>query len=319
MTKEKLDVQTSQSPSTTLQRTRMVTSLDDIQSMRFWKAVIAEFLGTLLLVLVACGSCIELIDGVKSSIVQIALCFGLSVATIVWNIAHISGGHINPAVTAGMLAARKISLARAVFYLLFQLVGAIVGAGILLGLTPDGYHGSLGMTTVSPKIDVGKAVGVEFMITFILVFTVFASCDGKRKDIKGSVPLTIGLSVTMCHLFAIQYTGSSMNTARSLGPALVMGNWDKHYVYWIGPLLGGVVAGLLYENVFASNASLTKVKACLLASDYDESKYQAYKMRIRVIEEIDEEQSFEESEDAGKSSNGYDRIKHVDSGRLTIV
>ncbi|KAK6184619.1 hypothetical protein SNE40_007056 [Patella caerulea] len=181
----------------------MVTSLDDIQSMRFWKAVIAEFLGTLLLVLVACGSCIELIDGVKSSIVQIALCFGLSVATIVWNIAHISGGHINPAVTAGMFAARKISLARTVFYILFQLVGAIVGAGILLGLTPDGYHGALGMTTVSPKIDVGKAVGVEFMITFILVFTVFASCDGKRKDIKGSVPLAIGLSVTMCHLFAV--------------------------------------------------------------------------------------------------------------------
>ncbi|XP_050396611.1 aquaporin AQPAe.a isoform X2 [Patella vulgata] len=303
MTKEKLDVQTSQSPSTTLQRTRMVTSLDDIQSMRFWKAVIAEFLGTLLLVLVACGSCIELIDGVKSSIVQIALCFGLSVATIVWNIAHISGGHINPAVTAGMLAARKISLARAVFYLLFQLVGAIVGAGILLGLTPDGYHGSLGMTTVSPKIDVGKAVGVEFMITFILVFTVFASCDGKRKDIKGSVPLTIGLSVTMCHLFAIQYTGSSMNTARTFGPAVVIGIWEHHWVYWVGPILGGVVAGLLYEHIFAANASMTKTKACILSSHYDDDKYKAHKLRVRIIEEPLEEENPEDSFVSEKNDN----------------
>lgn len=186
-----------------LKSVRMATSLEDITSLRLWKGIIAEFVGVLLLVLVGCGSCISLEEGGSSSVVQIALCFGLSVATIVWNIAHISGGHINPAVTLALLATRKISLAKAIFFVLFQLVGAVVGAGILMGLTPKKYHGSLGSTMVSDSIDPGKGLGVEIFITFVLVFTVFASIDSKRRDLNGSTPLTIGLSVTMCHLFAV--------------------------------------------------------------------------------------------------------------------
>lgn len=101
---------------------RMVTSYEDITSLRLWKAVVAELVGTMLLTLVGCGSCINLRGDTNttSPVVQIALCFGLTVATIAWSIGHISGGHINPAVTAAMLAARKISLAKAVFYILFQ-------------------------------------------------------------------------------------------------------------------------------------------------------------------------------------------------------
>ncbi|CAG5116945.1 unnamed protein product, partial [Candidula unifasciata] len=260
---------------------RMATSFEDISSLRLWKGIIAEFVGTLLLTLVGCGSCINLrgSDNTTSPIVQIALCFGLTVGTIVWAIAHVSGGHINPAVTVAMLAARKISLAKAVFFILFQLVGAVVGAGLLFGLTPETHHGGLGTTTVNKKVNLGQAVGVEFFITFVLVFTVFASCDSKRRDLNGSAPLAIGLSVTTCHLWAIDYTGSSMNTARSFGPALVMGEWEDHWVYWLGPLLGGLVAGLLYEHLFAVNASLLKAKACLLSSDYDDDKYKAKRIK----------------------------------------
>lgn len=185
-----------------LKSVRMATSLEDITSLRLWKGIIAEFVGTLLLVLVGCGSCISL-SGEKIPILQIAICFGLSVGTIVWSIAHISGGHINPAVTLALLAARKISLAKAVFFVIFQLVGAVVGAGILMGLTPKDLRGGLGLTTVSEKIDPGMGVGVEIFITFVLVLTVFASIDSKRKDLNGSTPLTIGLSVTMCHIFAV--------------------------------------------------------------------------------------------------------------------
>ncbi|KAK0062640.1 aquaporin-4-like isoform X1, partial [Biomphalaria pfeifferi] len=260
---------------------KTATSMEDISSLRLWKGIVAEFVGTLLLTLVGCGSCINLRGAANttSNVVQIALCFGLSVATIVWSIAHVSGGHINPAVTMAMLAARKISLAKAVFFVLFQLIGAVVGAGILLGLTPEKDQSALGMTLVHDKISVGQAVGVELFITFVLVFTVFASCDNKRKDLNGSAPLAIGLSVTMCHLWAIDYTGSSMNTARSFGPALVMGTWDNHWVYWVGPILGGVAAGVLYEHLFAVNASLDKAKACLLSSDYDDAKYKAKKYK----------------------------------------
>ncbi|KAL8566327.1 hypothetical protein ACOMHN_050445 [Nucella lapillus] len=268
-----------------LKTTRMATSLEDITSLRLWRGVMAEFVGVLLLVLVGCGSCISLEGGKSSSVVQIALCFGLSVGTIVWNIAHISGGHINPAVTFALLATRKISLAKGVLFVVFQLVGAAVGAALLMGLTPEKYHGSLGSTLVSGTIDPAKGVGVEIFITFVLVFTVFASIDSRRRDLNGSAPLTIGLSVTMCHLFAVQYTGSSMNTARSFGPALVTGNWRHHWVYWVGPITGGVAAGLMYEYIFAVNASLTKLRACMLTSDYDDEKFQAQKIRVRIVEE----------------------------------
>ncbi|XP_041377056.1 aquaporin-5-like [Gigantopelta aegis] len=268
-----------------LRSSRMVTSLDDIQSLRFWKAIAAEFLGTFLLVFVGCGSCITINDDAKPTVVQIALCFGLSVATIVWSICHISGGHINPAVTTAMFAARKISLARMVFYVIFQLVGAVVGAGLLLGVTPESNAGTLGMTQLAEGVDPGMGLGVEIFITFVLVFTVFASVDSRRKDLNGSTPLSIGLSVTMCHLFAVPYTGSSMNVARSFGPAMVMWKWNNHWVYWVGPLAGGLVAGLLYETLFATNASIIKAKACILSSDYDEEKYEAQKVKIRIIDE----------------------------------
>ena len=181
----------------------MVTSLDDIQSLRFWKAIAAEFLGTFLMVFVGCGSSITINDNDRPTVVQVALCFGLSVATIVWSVIHISGGHINPAITTAMFAARKISLARMVFYVIFQLVGAVVGAGLLLGVTPESRAASLGMTQLAEGVDPGMGLGVEIFITFVLVFTVFASVDSKRSDLNGSTPLSIGLSVVMCHLFAV--------------------------------------------------------------------------------------------------------------------
>ncbi|XP_076470710.1 aquaporin-5-like [Babylonia areolata] len=272
-------------PSPALLKTaRMATSLEDITSLRLWKGIFAEFVGVLLLVLVGCGSCISL-DRSPSSVVQISLCFGLSVATIVWNIAHISGGHINPAVTLALLATRKISLAKAVFFVIFQLVGAVVGAALLMAFTPEDFHKKLGATVVTDVLNPGQAVGVELFITFVLVFTVFASIDSRRRDLNGSTPLSIGLSVTMCHLFAVQYTGSSMNTARSFGPAVVTGFWDHHWVFWVGPITGGVAAGLVYEYLFAVNASLAKVRACMLTSDYDDDKIPAQKIKVRIVEE----------------------------------
>ena len=109
----------------------MATSLDDLRSSLFWRAVVAESLGTCFLVLVGCGSCVPWEDSYAPSIVQISLAFGISVATMVWCIGHVSGGHINPAVTGAMLITRKISLAKACLYIMAQIVGAIAGAGIL--------------------------------------------------------------------------------------------------------------------------------------------------------------------------------------------
>jgi aquaporin-4 len=181
----------------------MQTSLDDVRSLKFWQALFAEFLGTFILVLVAVGSTVQ--GWVKDplDIVQIALSFGLCVSTSVWIIGHISGGHINPAVTIAMLVTRRISLVRAIMYIVSQCVGSIAGAGLLKALTPPEQHGGLGTTTLAAGVTPAMGFGIEMCITMCLVLTVFATCDNKRSDHGGSFPLQIGLSVTMGHLWAV--------------------------------------------------------------------------------------------------------------------
>lgn len=252
----------------------MATSRDDVKSCRLWRGAVAELVGTMLLVIIGCGTCVGGPDWEQfaPSTLQISLAFGLAVATVVWCLCHVAGaGHVNPAVTAGMLVTGKISVVRAVVFIVAQCLGAVVGAGLLKALTPPAVQGQLGATTVSGTLSVEQGFGVEFVVTFVLVLTVFASCDGKRKDLHGSGPLAIGLSVTLCHLFAIKYTGSSMNPARSFGPAVVATVWQNHWVYWCGPLLGGVTAALLYEALFAADASLSKVRYFLLTTNSSSS------------------------------------------------
>ena len=131
-----------------------------------------------------------------------ALAFGLAAATLVQCVGHISGAHLNPAVTIAMLVTRNVTVLRAVCYSLAQLIGGIVGAGILYGVTPREVHGSLGVTKLHPHMGLGQAFGVEFMTTFIVVFTVFANLEPKRSDM-GSRSLAIGLSIVLGHLFAV--------------------------------------------------------------------------------------------------------------------
>jgi len=277
-----------------LERLRIRTSLDDVRSPYFWRSLVAELLGTMLLVFIGVGSCIP-----PTSVVQIALCFGLAVATIVWAIAHVSGGHINPAVTLAMLITRRISLVRGGLYIVFQLLGALAGAGLIYAVVPRELNGTqvgaFGATVPHTNVMPVLAFLIEAIITFVLVFVVFATVDPKRDDLNGSGPLAIGLSVTLCHLAAVPLTGSSMNPARSFGPAIVKSVYPDHWVSWVGPILGSVMAALLYENVFAANASLTRSRAYLLASKYDGSEFVSMKNaeKIGVVEKKVEEKEEE--------------------------
>lgn len=181
------------------QRCRMLTSIDDLRSLHFWKAVAAECLGSLLLTLVGCGSCVDW--DTENKVVRVSLCFGLCYATIIWMFYHVSGGHVNPSITFAHFVTRRVSLARTVLYIVAQMIGALIGAGILKGLTPSSRGGAA--TKLHPDVNSGQGFGVEVFITFFVVLTFFATYDKKRKDLSGSFPLTIGLAIAACHLFAV--------------------------------------------------------------------------------------------------------------------
>uniref|UniRef100_A0A3B4G3D6 Aquaporin-4 n=1 Tax=Pundamilia nyererei TaxID=303518 RepID=A0A3B4G3D6_9CICH len=247
---------------TTCCSSNIMVAFKGIWTKDFWRAVSGEYLATLIFVLLGLGSTINWAAGKEkpppADLVLISLCFGLTIATMVQCFGHISGGHINPAVTAAMVVTRKLSLAKAVFYVAAQCLGAITGAGILYLVTPTAARGSFGVTTVNPTISVGHGFLVELLITFELVFTVFATCDPKRTDLGGSASLAIGIAVVIGHLFAIPYTGASMNPARSFGPAMVTLNFENHWVYWVGPIIGGILAAGLYEYLYCPDPEIKK-------------------------------------------------------------
>ncbi|XP_048880666.1 aquaporin-4-like isoform X4 [Brienomyrus brachyistius] len=187
-------------------RESVMAAFKGIWTQEFWRAVSAEFLATLIFILLSLGSTINWGAGKEKppppDLVLISLCFGLSISTMVHCFGHVSGAHVNPAVTVAMVCTRKLSLAKAVFYLGAQCLGAVVGAGILLMVTPSSVRGGLGVTLVNSSISLGHALVVELLITFELVFTIFATCDPRRIELKGSAALAIGFAVSIGHLFA---------------------------------------------------------------------------------------------------------------------
>lgn len=183
----------------------MKENLEDLLSPNLWRSLACETVGTLVIVLLGCGAWIQWVQG-GINVVQIALAFGLSVATMVWSFAHISGGHFNPALTAATLVTRRVSIIRGVLYIIAQVLGGILGAGVLYGLTPESMRGDLGATVIAgADVTAAQAFGVEMLITFIFVLSFFASRDSARSDLAGSYPLTVGLAVVVCQLFAVSH------------------------------------------------------------------------------------------------------------------
>ena len=173
-----------------------VTNVEDLKSRRMWTAVVAEFVGTLLLVLITCGATYD------GNAVQISLSFGFTVATVVWAIGHVSGGHINPSVTMGFIVARRITIVRGLLYIVAQTLGGIVGAALLKGVSASGTP--QGTVALATGISVGQGFGVELIVCFVLVFVVFSCVDDQRTDLGGSIPLTVGLAIAISHLWAVR-------------------------------------------------------------------------------------------------------------------
>ena len=219
---------------------------------RTWQAVLAELIATLLFVFVGAGSVI-VVGGPSDSgaVVTIALAHGLAIALLVAAIARVSGGHINPAVTFGAVITGRLKLTTGVLYVGGQLAGAVTGALLLEAAVVGDVEGSLGAHSLNLGALDGEGAGVmvEAVLTFVLVFTVFATAIDPR-GLANLAPVAIGLAVLVDHFVGVPLTGASMNPARSFGPALVADVWSDHWVYWVGPLAGGGIAALAYYLTF---------------------------------------------------------------------
>jgi MIP family channel proteins len=213
------------------------------------KPCVAEFIGTFALIFVGVGAIYNL-GSVPGGLLGIALAHGLAIAVMVSATGAISGGHLNPAVTFGVLVGGKISPVKAIAYWIAQLAGAtaagllcvwLLGSGAVAGGTPDISQTG---TPLVPVVTTAQAIAIEAVLTFFLVFVVYGSAVDVRAPKIGG--LAIGLTVALDILFGGPFTGAAMNPARTFGPALASGHWNNHLVYWVGPLLGGALAGLIY-------------------------------------------------------------------------
>jgi MIP family channel proteins len=214
---------------------------------------IAEFVGTFTLIFIGGGAGAVAVSvfgaGTSYTLVAFALANGLAIGIMVSNLGHISGGHFNPAITAGFLATRRIEARIAAIYWVFQLAGAIVAALILrwlfkkpaiLGAVPHVAHG----------FPVGRALVLEMILTFFLVWAVFATAVDERGAFKAIAGLAIGLTITIDVFVGGPITGAAMNPARAFGPELAANFWANGWIYWVGPILGALIAALGYDYLY---------------------------------------------------------------------
>jgi len=222
-----------------------------------WAAAAAEFVGPLTLVVAGVGAIIStqnLSDG--GNLVAVSLAHGLAIGLMVAALGHISGGHFNPAVTISMLATGQIALSRAVTYIVAQVLGATAGAGILTlvfpALGPMGRNNpgvNLGLPGLGPDVSVTGALIMEAVMTFFLVMVIFGTVVDARGP-KAIAPLAIGLIITMDILTGGRITGAAMNPARALGPAIVQQDFTNWWIYWVGPIIGGLIAAFAYKSIW---------------------------------------------------------------------
>jgi len=229
------------------------------------KKYTAELIGTMVLVLAGCGSAVAVglagsFLGYNLGYIGIALVFGLVVLAMVYAIGSISGCHINPAITISMLVAGKISVKDSAYYIVFQCIGAIIGAGILYAIASGnpGYSlainglGANGYGSASPAgFNLASVFLAEVVLTFIFLFVIHGATHERAP--KGFAGIAIGFTLTFIHLVGIPIDGTSVNPARSLGPAIFAGSIAPHtaltqlWVFIVAPIIGGIIAAIVWK------------------------------------------------------------------------
>ena len=216
----------------------------------------AEFIGTFWLVFGGCGSAVlaAAFPQLGIGFTGVSLAFGLTVLTMAYAVGHISGGHFNPAVTFGLFTAKRIPAVDLFPYILAQVIGAIVAAGVLYliasgkaGFSLSGGFASNGYGEHSPGgYSLVAALVIEILLTFVFLMIILGATS-KRAPV-GFAPIAIGLALTLIHLISIPVTNTSVNPARSTGQALFVGDWalGQLWLFWVAPLVGGALAGLIH-------------------------------------------------------------------------
>ena len=223
----------------------------------------AEFIGTFWLVFGGCGSAVLAagFPGFGIGFLGVALAFGLTVLTMAFAIGHISGCHLNPAVSVGLVVGKRFPAKDLPAYVLAQVVGAIAAAGVLYviasgkagfdlaaGFASNGYgaHSPGGYPLLSCLV-------AEVVLTFMFLMIILGATDARAP--KGFAPIAIGLGLTLIHLVGIPVTNTSVNPARSTGPALLVGGWavEQLWLFWLAPILGAAIAGVVYPAVMGKN------------------------------------------------------------------
>ncbi len=224
----------------------------------------AEFIGTFWLVLGGCGSAVlaAAFPQVGIGLLGVAFAFGLTVLTMAFAIGHISGCHLNPAVTVGLVVGGRFKASEVIPYVVAQVLGAVVAAGVLYliasgkpGFELGGFAAN-GFGDHSPgKYSLGAGLLTEVVMTFMFLMIILGSTDERAP--KGFAPIAIGLGLTLIHLISIPVTNTSVNPARSTGPALIVGGWAlaQLWLFWVAPLIGAGLAGIVYRLVGGNTSS----------------------------------------------------------------
>jgi aquaporin Z len=220
------------------------------------RALIAEVIGTFWLVLGGCGAAVFAAQHIGFA--GVSLAFGLTVLTMAYAIGHISGCHLNPAVTLGLAAGGRFPASRVVPYIVSQCVGAVAAAGVIyviltgsFGAEAVGGFAANGFGELSPgKFNMTSAFVCEAVMTFMFLMIILGSTD--RRAPAGFAPIAIGLGLTLIHLISIPVTNTSVNPARSLSQALFAGSayTGQLWLFWVAPIVGAIAAGLVYRGVF---------------------------------------------------------------------
>jgi aquaporin Z len=235
--------------------------------MNLSKRAIAEFLGTFWLVFGGCGSAVlaAAFPQLGIGFYGVALAFGLTVLTMAYAIGHISGCHLNPAVSIGLVAGKRFPIAELLPYVIAQVIGGITGAGVLYviargkaGFDVNAGFASNGYATHSPGgYSLVACLVAEVVLTFFFLMIIMGATD--RRAPSGFAPIAIGLGLTLIHLIGIPVTNLSVNPARSTGPAIFVGGWalTQLWLFWVAPIIGGTLGGALYAAVFESRIAAT--------------------------------------------------------------